>query len=206
MVRLAGAGALLATFAIGAVSYTNLLAANAGDAHRITLIIGDWFPTMLDLAITTTAVGVGALVTAAMLAPPDPARPGRPGRATRIGAVVALAALVFVSLAPTAIVSGGQLLNQQDFSVLPGTSAGGCRIIVREWSFLLAGAGSAGIIQPGSMVVEWVRDYRADDGIRPFSSGGYFLEWDDRTADLDLHSISGNPVWWTRNGPLVCNH
>lgn len=59
--------------------------------------------------------------------------------------------------------------------VLPEQCERGCRIVVIETSFLLSGGGRVGIVQPGSVFVDWVRGYNADDGFTPFSAEAYDL-------------------------------
>ncbi|MFC6355639.1 hypothetical protein [Luethyella okanaganae] len=201
MIRLVGVGSLLVAVLIGAIAYGHLLRSGREDEHLLTLIVGEWFPTLFEIAITAIAIGITAIICGAIVSPPNPTRRGR---RSRIAFASVLVALVAISLPATAIVSGFQLLNRASYTVLPGQSDGGCRIVVSEWSFLLAGGGSAGIVQPGSVMVQWTRDYTADDGQTPFSRGRYTLEWHDRTADLVLHGDGTDPVWWTTDGPLVC--
>jgi hypothetical protein len=186
---------------IGVISYLQLVVyfRPSAELEQFTLIVGDWFPSLWDLEIAAIAAGIAAMVVASGLAPPSA---NRRWRVARIISISALTILVVLSVPVTAIAAG--LLHSKP-SVLPEQSVAGCRILVIERSFLLAGGGSVGIVQPGSVVVDWVRGYTADDGFMPFSAGAYDLRWDGRTADLDIEGSSATPVWWTTDGPLICD-
>lgn len=193
VLRAVGAIALLATAAIGVAAYVFLLRPGAGGL--LTLVIGDWYPTVLELAIIGTGLGVIALVTAAMLAP---ARSTDPRRRWSVAIAAVLITLVAVSLVPTVILGGFQLLQRPSYVMLEGASEGGCRVVVSESSTLLDGSGLVGIVQPGAVVVEWIGEYRANgDPRQRFALGEYTLSWEGRTAELDrprLSSLPGTPI------------
>jgi hypothetical protein len=200
VLRTAGTVVLLTAVLVGFLAWWQLAAGQTepGAAPtRVTLIIGDWFPTLWDVEIAAIALGISALVVAAMIAPPVRRR----GRMIRIVMGSVLTVLVVLSVPMTAIVSFGS----GGYRVLPEQSEGGCRIVVREWSFLLAGSGSVGIVQPSALTVDWTRAYRADDGLRPFSSGSYALQWAGPDAHFLLGGTGADPIWWTAEGPLVCD-
>lgn len=186
---------------IGVISYLQLVIyfRPPTELEQFTLIVGEWFPSLWDLEIAAIAAGIAAIVVASGLSPPSA---NRRWRVARIISISALTILVVLSVPVTAIAAG--LLHSKP-SVLPEPSDGGCRILVIERSFLLAGGGSVGIVQPGSVVVDWVRGYTADNGFMPFSAGAYDLRWNGRTADLDIEGSSATPVWWTTDGPLICD-
>jgi hypothetical protein len=200
VLRTAGAVALLTAVFIGFLAWWQLAAAGQAELgaapKRVTLIIGDWFPTLWDFELAAMALGISALVVATMIA-----QPVRRGRMIRIAMGSVLMVLVVLSVPLTALVSFGS----GGYRVLPERSEGGCRIVVRESSFLLAGSGSVGIAQPSALTVDWARAYRADDGLQPFSSGLYGLRWEGPVADLQLGGTGGDPIWWTSDRPLICD-
>ena len=184
--------------AVGAAAYLFLL--RPTPSGRLTFVVGDWYPTVLDLAIISTGLGVIALVTAAML---SPARSTDPHRRASVTIATVSITLVAVSLVPTVILGGFQLLQRPSYVMLAGVSEGGCRIVVSERSTLLDGHGTAGIIQPGAVVVEWGREYRAISNPRPqFALGEYTLSWDGRTAELELDRAN---LSWLHGTPLTCD-
>ncbi|MWB98741.1 hypothetical protein [Agromyces seonyuensis] len=163
------------------------------------LLFGDWVPTLWSLEWPAVLLGLGLLSVGAL--PFWPARPARPiGRriATGVGMTVLVAVILPFSMIWTSIADHGR------YRSLPERSDAGCRIVVREHSFLLGGGGSVGIVQPGSVVIDWVRDYAADDGYTPFAAGTYSLEWDGAQADLQIHGTTGMPVWWYTEDPIIC--
>lgn len=196
VLRAVGVIALLATVAVGVVAYEFLL--HPVPSGLLTLVVGDWYPTVLELVIIGTGLGVIALVTAAML---SPARSVDPRRRASVAAAAVLITLVAVSLVPTVILGGLQLLQRPSYVMLTGASEGGCRVMVSEGSSLLDGYGTAGILQPGSIVVEWTRAYRANGSPRrAFALGEYTLSWEGRTAELDRSRLS-----WLPGTPLTCD-
>jgi hypothetical protein len=195
VLRAAGTVVLVTATFVGFLAWWQMRAesqAGSGAApQKVTLIVGDWFPTLWDVEVAAIALGISTLVVAGMISPPP-----RRGRVIRIAMGSVLMVLVVLSVPLTAIVGFGD----GGYRVLPEQSEGGCRIVVREWSFGLAGSGSVGIVQPSALTVDWARAYRADDGLRPFSGGSYTLRWDGSVADLHL---SG--AWWTTDQPLTCD-
>lgn len=198
-VRTAGEVLLLAAVLVGFLAWWQVVATRQAEfgagPQAVTLIIADWFPTLWDVELAAIALGVSALVAAAMIAPPV-----HRGRMTRIAMGSVLMVLVVLSVPLTALVSFGS----GGYRVLPEQSEGGCRIVVLESSFLLAGSGSVGIVQPSALTVDWARAYTADDGLRPFSGGFYTLRWEGQVADLQLGGTGGDPIWWTTDRPLIC--
>lgn len=201
-IALRSGGTLMLALAVaGGVLAWSQLAARYGEPGAspmgVTLVIGDWFPNLWELEVVAIAVGISAIVVAAMIAPLP-----RRGRAVRIALGSVLAMLVVLSAPTTAIASFGG----GGYQVLPERSEQGCRIVAREWSFLLSGRGAVGIVQPDGFTVDWVRTYWADDGVQPFSSGRYALRWEGTIAHLALRSDATDPIGWRTEEPLVCDH
>ncbi|RXZ51857.1 hypothetical protein [Agromyces binzhouensis] len=194
--RVIAAVAAIVTVSIGVFAYAQLLSIAESDLHLLTMIVGDWYPTLLDLAILSMGLGVAALVGAAILAPSRPKKSGGP---KAIVAAAIVIALVAISLIPTVLFSGGQLLMRTSYTVLPGESEGGCRIVVSESSTLLDGSGSAGVLRPGTVVVDWIRDFSAQSPGKRFAQGRYTLTWDGETADLQADGLTWRPF-----APLTC--
>lgn len=160
----------------------------------ITLVIGEWIPTWWTVEVVLVALGLGSLLTARILAPPLRARGSRASRA-----VLVTAAVVAVSGSMLAV--GASNISQ--YSLLPERSEGGCRIAVQEHSFLYAGWGSVGIVQPGSVNVDWLGRYGADDGYMPFSRGTYAVDWQGREAGIEVWGDASNPTWWLGDDPVA---
>ena len=79
------------------------------------------------------------------------------------------------------------------YHVLTPTGPDGCRAVVREVSFLLAGRGdvyAVGASGIGRRLSSWT----ADDGYRPIASGTYTLRWATGGV-LTVSGRSGDPVW-----------
>ncbi|WP_354183225.1 hypothetical protein [Arthrobacter sp. UYP6] len=84
-------------------------------------------------------------------------------------------------------------LSSAKYYVLSPANSDGCRVAVREVSFLLAGRGTVYVVGAAGVGRE-VSSWTADDGYKPFSSGNYELMWYSDGGSLILHS-NGDPVW-----------
>lgn len=159
----------------------------------VTIIVGDWIPTWHAVEFALVGTGAAALLIAACVAPSPPPELGLVYR-------LSFAAVLTVSVLVSMIVVD---LGSSRYSILPEQSDGGCRVVVREYSFLLAGSGHVGIVQPGSITTQWLGKYGADNGLMPFSRGAYALKWNGKTADLDFSG--GGPSWatWSRDKPTI---
>lgn len=167
---------------------------NSDDAFGwVTIVIGNWVPTWWTLELALVATGTVALLAATIIVPFPAARPGR---VLRI-----LVTVVLVLTVPLCVLGVG--LGTPEYTVLQEQSDGGCRVVVREYSFLLMGQGSAGIVQPGSMTVEWLGEYWADDGYMPFSGDTYSLNWTGTDGDLEVFSESPNWAAWAGDKPTI---
>ena len=196
--RLVGVVALLLVVWVGVGAYFEL----RDGEDPLTLIVGDDFPTVLVVVLPALAIGMTAIVGAAFIRQP---RSKRRGKWVLNIVAAAFIVLVAASMPTTLMVSGAQLVARGEYNVLPEQSGGGCRIVVTEHRSLLYGNGRVGIVQPNSVVVQWVRSYWADDGQTPFTPGDFTFEWAGRTADLDIYGNGTDPVGWTTDGPLVCD-
>ncbi|AXH37539.1 hypothetical protein DVJ78_18360 (plasmid) [Humibacter sp. BT305] len=168
----------------------------------MTIVVGSWVPTTGSVFLIALTLAI-ALFFAARALSPAPRRP-MAIRAVRTTLLV----LLFVAAVPAGALVA---LTGSSFQMLPGSSEGGCRIVVQEYTFLYAAWGNAGIVQPGSATVEWARDvvdgYTADDGYMPFTAGTYRLTWEGPAADLAIWGSDSNPAHWASgNDPgLLCN-
>ncbi|MEU9172192.1 hypothetical protein AB0D34_31125 [Streptomyces sp. NPDC048420] len=72
----------------------------------------------------------------------------------------------------------------------------GCRAVVRETAFLMAGSGEVYAVG-GSTGVAWgpSGSWFADDGYRPVAEGSYELRWGRSDGSLLVGGTSGNPVY-----------
>ncbi|WP_143741363.1 hypothetical protein [Paramicrobacterium agarici] len=162
----------------------------------LTIAFGDWVPTWLLVDIVLAIVGYVALLAAILLAGPMSPRPWRASR------VVLAAALILAVPASLVCVA---LSTSSRYSVLPGESADGCRVVVRESTFVVTSWGDVGILEPGSMIVDWRGQYSAKDAYMPFSAGTYSLEWDGNRAEIDLWATESQPASWSEVEPkLAC--
>ena len=176
------------------VGVTDGFGQNSDDAFGwVTIVIGNWVPTWWTLELALVGTGTVALIAAMIIVPFPPARPGRGLRA--------LVTVVLVLTVPLCVLGVG--LGTPKYTVLQEQSDGGCRVVVREYSFLLMGQGSAGIVQPGSMTVEWLGEYWADDGYMPFSGDTYSLDWNGTDGDLEVFSESANWAAWAGDKPTI---
>lgn len=159
----------------------------------VTLVIGDWIPTWSTVQISLAGIGAASLIGAVFVAPSSPPQHGFVHRLT-FTAVLTVAVLVSMLAVE---------LGSSRYSVLSEQSDGGCRVVVREYSFLLAGRGTVGIVQPGSVTAQWLGRYGSDDGFMPFSAGSYKLEWSGKTADLKISGEASNWAAWSGDKPTI---
>ncbi len=164
----------------------------------VTVVIGAWIPTTGSVFLIALALAIALFVVARALAP-TPTRP-IPVQAFRTTLLV----LLFVATVPAGALVA---LSGSSYQMLPGASAGGCRIVVHEYAFLYAAWGDVGIVQPDSATVRWEEDYLADDGYEPFTSGTYRLDWDGPSARLAVWGVEKNSASWLSGEPsdLVCD-
>ncbi|WP_308799298.1 hypothetical protein [Agromyces silvae] len=121
-------------------------------------------------------------------------------RSATSAVVVILAGL---SLIVGGIASGLESMSRAfiaEYLVLPETSPGGCRIVVDERAVLKTSGGAVGIVQSGSIIVDWKRSYAADEMHRPFTGRGYTLTWNGSVAELNIP----NTYRYT-NDPIRCD-
>lgn len=85
-------------------------------------------------------------------------------------------------------------VSSAKYHVLSPANSDGCRVAVREVSFLFAGSGAVYAVNAAG--IGWkTGSWTADDGYEPVNSGNYELKWhDDGGGSLILHT-NGDPVW-----------
>lgn len=136
------------------------------------------------------------------------AGPGRPaadrpaGKRRAVPYRVLLLAKVAAALS-IALGALGDLTQEADYRVLEPGSPQGCRVVVRETSFLVAGGGDVyevGVMGLGLKVGSW----SSDDGYRPFRSSTYELDWGREGDALTFSGTRGDPVLWSDVEPIDC--
>ncbi len=89
------------------------------------------------------------------------------------------------------------------YTVLRPVAADGCRVAVRETSFLFAGAGEVYLTGPLGIGTR-VGSYRTDDGYRPVASGDYTFHWEAGTGQLHFTGRPGDPFLSREVDTLEC--
>ena len=82
-----------------------------------------------------------------------------------------------------------------DAVVLDPASAGGCRVVVEEHSFLMSGSGTVFVLPADDLVARRVSRYTTDDGYRPVEAGSYSLTWSGERGYLEVSGTGVDPVW-----------
>ncbi len=142
-------------------------------------VLRPWLPVLALLVVA----GVAALV--ARRAPGPHPR----SRALRVAvAFVGLSVALFGLAACTLRDLGTSYL------VLSPTSESGCRVVVEETSFLMAGSGQIHLLPKRSLITRPAERYVADDGGTPFTNGSFELTWDGPTAVVQVWGRPGDPV------------
>ncbi|MFD3732626.1 hypothetical protein [Streptomyces sp. NPDC058632] len=105
--------------------------------------------------------------------------------------------MLFLSTAAAALAivfgAGDDLLNGADYFVLEPEGPGGCRVAVRETSFLVMGGGEVFEVGAGGLGRR-VGSWTVDDGYRPFRSGTYELDWGRDSGSLRVDGTGTDPV------------
>ncbi|MCM6761539.1 hypothetical protein NB037_03820 [Rathayibacter sp. ZW T2_19] len=125
-----------------------------GALGGVTLVLGTWVPTWLQIELALTGAAVLATLVGFFLLPEEaPPREQEPrsflaGAAAFILRVLGFLALV-IAVPLTLLVT---LFQTDSYRVLPGADSAGCRYVERDF----AGYGmDVGAVPPGSIVVEW---------------------------------------------------
>ncbi|MET7285582.1 hypothetical protein [Streptomyces sp. NPDC005573] len=140
-----------------------------------------------------------ALLTAAVLLRgrlfPDPPARRPPGAGPfRLRPVAGLAGAVLILLIGLGVLIEALDDLGADYYVQGPYGPDGCRVVVRETSFLMSGRGdvyAAGFTGFGAHVGDWT----ADDGYRPWASGTYDLHWGPDGGSLLIEGDATDPVW-----------
>ncbi|MBO0983701.1 hypothetical protein [Rathayibacter sp. SD072] len=125
-----------------------------GALGGVTLVLGSWVPTWLQIELALTGAAVLATLVGFFLLPEEAPPPEQEPRSFLAGAVgFVLRVLGFLALVIavplTLLVT---LLQSDSYRVLPGSDSAGCRYVERDF----AGYGTdVGAVPPGSLVVEW---------------------------------------------------
>jgi|GEM_PF-3103186 len=166
--RLAGA---LLVFAPAVLLLTSSSDLSTLPPSGLTLILGDG--VVPPYATVPMLVVPGLLLTAAGFA-----------RRPRRGESPILLGCLLTGLAGFALAGSMAFLwlrSDGDYTLLDPPSDGGCRVIVLERFGLHDGFGALGVVQPGSMHVDWKRSYSSEDG-HPYTSSNASPAWTGGTA------------------------
>ncbi|MGO4601625.1 hypothetical protein [Terrabacter sp. 2YAF2] len=87
--------------------------------------------------------------------------------------------------------------------VVNPSSAGGCRVVVQERSFLLSGSGAVFVLPAHGVVARRVSRYSTDDGYRPVAAGSFTLTWAGERGHLEVSGSGVDPVW-PRSHDVAC--
>lgn len=166
----------------GAVGWTDVLAVVGGQVIAAWLAGGALLLACLALVMAGSALSRRS---------PEAAGPYAPRR----WMLVAPAAAAGLGVAWGAVGDLGA-----EYHVLQPTGPGGCRAVVRESSFLLAGSGEVYAVGPSGVGWRPAGSWRADDGIRPVADGSYELKWGLKEGTLLVHGSNTNPVWPALHG------
>lgn len=113
-----------------------------------------------------------------------------------VSATVATSVLAYCAL--------GDWATEADYRVLEPSGPGGCRVVVRETSFLVIGTGEVYEVGTGGLGLQ-IGSWTADDGHRPFRSGTYELEWGREGGLLRIGGTSTDPVWTSDIPVITCD-
>lgn len=91
------------------------------------------------------------------------------------------------------------LVSPWSVHVLTPSGPAGCRVLVRETSFLWAGTGIVYVLPAGHVLAKPVSGYDADDGLEPVSEGMYDLSWQGTQGALNVRGTPDDPVWPTKH-------
>ncbi len=153
------------------------------------VLVATWHAYLVVVAghvLVGWTVTAGLLVAAAGLLLSSRGEPSR-GRA-------AAAVLAAVTSTGVLLAVGGQLLWGAEYRSLMPAGPTGCRVLVQETSFLVAGSGEVYVLRRGTGLARHLSSYTTDDGGKPVSAGGYTLTWDGGHGTLEVFDNPGNPV------------
>ncbi|WP_206446644.1 hypothetical protein [Agrococcus sp. KRD186] len=141
----------------------------------VTIVVGDWVPSLRGPAGWCLALGVLAILVAPLLGPWGQGR--RSVIAMRVVSPLALGAVVLSAVGAYF----GVWVAQESFRVLDQMSADGCRVVVGAHGAGFQGLNrSYGLVRPGSDRVEWViRESYSDQGAHEIE-----VTWDGEVGRL----------------------
>ncbi|GGB20911.1 hypothetical protein GCM10011492_08570 [Flexivirga endophytica] len=101
--------------------------------------------------------------------------------------------LAAATCAGTGLSAASDLVTGATYTVLERPTPAGCRVVLRESSFLMSADGQAYEVEPlgiGHRVASW----QVDDGYRPISHGTYELSWSRDRGSLHVDGAPQDPV------------
>ncbi|WP_330475514.1 hypothetical protein [Terrabacter sp. C0L_2] len=162
----------------------------------VVLVLGDDVTSVGDAAIGLAGCGLALLVVARVLdrvgrrrgtvARDDVLRP-RPFRRLGVGLLV---------MGAGGVAAFAWALDSTSVAFVIGPpSAAGCRVVVQEHSFLMAGRGTVYAVPGHGLVAGQVSRYSMDDGYRPVDAGTFSLAWTGERGHLEVFGSGVDPVW-----------
>ncbi|MET9914685.1 hypothetical protein ABZZ74_49815 [Streptomyces sp. NPDC006476] len=103
--------------------------------------------------------------------------------------------LIATAVLGTAWGAGDDLISDAQYHVLSPTGPGGCRVVVRETSFLVIGSGEAYAVGHTGLALGESGSWRADDGYHPVAAGTYELHWGRDAGVLHVSGTNTAPVF-----------
>lgn len=162
-----------------------------------TVALGPWVPRAGELAVGGALLAILALVVAHRLGE-DPDQRYRP---SRTWTTWALAIAVPLSLCGIWLTD-----NATSATVLTPASDAGCQVVVLEVAGTEDAPHRIGIVQPGSIAVEWVGTVRSTEFFRPFQTGSYTLTWDGQQASIEIDDdLPTGVVANVSADPILCD-
>ncbi|GAA2498278.1 hypothetical protein [Terrabacter carboxydivorans] len=161
-------------------------------AWPAVLVLGEDVTSAGDAAVVLFWGGVALLVLGRVL--------GRVHRRPTPGRRLTVGLLVVGAGAATAF---SWAFDSGSTSVVDPSSAGGCRVVVQEQSFLMGGSGAVFVLPAHGVVARRVSRYSTDDGYRPVEAGSSALTWTGERGHLEVLGSGADPVW-PRNHEVDC--
>ena len=163
-------------------------------AWPAVLVLGEDVTSAGDAAVVLFWGGLALLVLARVLGLVH--RRPTPGRRLTVGLLVVGAGVA--TAFSWAFDSGSTSV------VVNPSSAGGCRLVVQEQSFLMGGSGAVFVLPAHGVVARRVSRYSTDDGYRPVEAGSFTLTWAGERGHLEVLGSGVDPVW-PRNHEVDCS-
>lgn len=178
--------------------WSSALAAAAGTGSLALVAVASWSGLLLVVrgrvvpgwGVSATLLVVALLLCRALTRAGTAGLPRTWAKGTRLGNRLLIGAAVL------GIVGGAlsDLLWSARYQVLNPAGPGGCTAVVRETSFLMAGAGEAYAVGRTGLALGSAGSWTTDDGHRPVAAGDYELIWDRTVGVLRVDGTATDPI------------